>query len=225
DLGLDVAGRGDDRRSAGELAAGVDDAGVEVRHDPAYAVRARLAVEDRVELGVLLAQPDRGRRDAGDLLALDQPLHPPVGVVLVGQVERLPRAGKVVELAATHRLLHLQVDPPGLVADPFGRGVAAGALVALVLDPGAVDPVAHVLTPGEVLVAVRPGYVPYSWSANACLGTTSRETAATRAVTAQTVHTVRYPLSGACPVAAPSSSEPVVARAMANTLDAMAPPM
>src|SRR6476620_5851204 len=60
DLGLDVAGRGDDRRSAGELAAGVDDAGVEVRHDPAYAVRARLAVQDRVELGVLLAQPDRG---------------------------------------------------------------------------------------------------------------------------------------------------------------------
>src|SRR4051812_40952350 len=38
DLGLDVAGGGDDRRSAGELAAGVDHAGVEVAHHPAYAV-------------------------------------------------------------------------------------------------------------------------------------------------------------------------------------------
>src|SRR3954451_8508095 len=43
DLGLDVAGGGDDRRSAGELAAGVDHAGVEVAHHPAYAVRAGLA--------------------------------------------------------------------------------------------------------------------------------------------------------------------------------------
>ena len=86
DLGVDVAGGRDDGRAAGELAARLDDPRVEVLHHPAYAVGGGLAVEQAVELGVLLAQPDRRGRDAGDLLALDEPLHPPVRVVLVGQL-------------------------------------------------------------------------------------------------------------------------------------------
>ena len=121
DLGLDVAGAGDDRWASGQLSPGLHDAFVEVLDDLAYGVRGHLAVEGRVELGVLLAQADRSRRDAGDLLPLDEPLQPPVRVVPVGQVERLPGAGKVVELAARHGLLHLEVDPLGLVAHPLGH--------------------------------------------------------------------------------------------------------
>ena len=85
----------------------------------------------RVELGVVLAELE-GRRQDADLLALDQLLEPPVGVVLGAEaLDRLARAGQVVEVAALHRLLDLEVDPLVLALHPLGRGGAAGALVAL----------------------------------------------------------------------------------------------
>ena len=53
-------------------------------------------------LGVLLAQGQARGQDR-DLLALDQLLDPPVGVVAGAQVpDRLARAGQVVEVAALH---------------------------------------------------------------------------------------------------------------------------
>src|SRR4029079_12123074 len=84
-LGLDVAGPRDHRRASLELAPGLDHALVEVLEQLADHPLRALAVERRVELGVLLAQCERRREDAGDLLALDQLLHPPVGVVLRAQ--------------------------------------------------------------------------------------------------------------------------------------------
>src|SRR4051794_20746999 len=86
DFAVGVPGRGDHRRTASELATCLDDPPVEVLDHPSYAVLGRLSVEDGVELGILEAQADRRRGDAGDLLALDELLHPPVRVVLLRQV-------------------------------------------------------------------------------------------------------------------------------------------
>ena len=94
-------------------------------------------VEAVVELGVLLAEREGRREDAGDLLALDQLLQPPVGVVLAAQaLDRLARAGQVVELAALLRAPDLLLDPAGLVVDPGRGGRPARALVALGRSPG-----------------------------------------------------------------------------------------
>ena len=89
---------GDDRRPAEELPPRLDDPGVEVLDDPAYRRLGALAVEPVVELGVLLAQHDGWWPEPGDLLALDQSLRPPVGIVRLPQtLDRLARAWKVVE--------------------------------------------------------------------------------------------------------------------------------
>ena len=83
-----------------------------------------------VELGVVLAQCER-RRQEGDVLALDELLDPPVGVVLDAEVlDRLALSGQVVEVAALHRLAHLQVHPGRLLRDPGRCSGAAGAVVA-----------------------------------------------------------------------------------------------
>src|SRR3954454_21869430 len=135
DLVVGVPRRGDHRWATGELAASLDDPPVEVLDHPSYAVLGRLPVEHGGELGILEAQADRGRGDAGDLLALDELLHPPVRVVLLGQVQRLAGAGEVVELASFHRPAHLQIHPVRLVADPLCGSRAPGALVLRLLLP------------------------------------------------------------------------------------------
>src|SRR3954447_843794 len=135
DLVVGVPRRGDHRWAAGELAASLDDPPVEVLDHPSYAVLGRLPVEHGVEFGILEAKADRRRGDAGDLLALDELLHPPVRVVLLGQVQRLAGAGEVVELASFHRPSHLEVHPVRLVADPLPGSRAPGALVLRLLLP------------------------------------------------------------------------------------------
>src|SRR6476619_1505839 len=127
DLGVDVAGLRDHRRPSLELAPGLDEALVEVLEQLAHDPLRALAVELGVELGVLLAQRERRREDTGDLLALDQLLHPPVRVVLGAQpLGRLARAAQVVEVAPGHRHAHLLVDPGLLVLDPGLGSATAG---------------------------------------------------------------------------------------------------
>ena len=92
-----------------------------------------LPVEQAVELEVLLAQLQRRRQDTGDVLALDQLAQPPVPVVRRPEVtQRLAVARQVVEVAAFHRLLDLQVDPQRLLPDAGLRGPRAGAFIGLV---------------------------------------------------------------------------------------------
>ena len=103
-----------------------------------------MTVEPRVELGVVLAQLEGGRQDAGDLLALDEPLDPPVGVVLGAEVlDRLAGAGEVVELTSLHGQAQLVVDPLVLALHPLGSSRLAGALVALRLAVAAVRLFGH----------------------------------------------------------------------------------
>src|SRR5512145_40427 len=131
DLCVLVTGRCDHRRPAGELTARLDDPAVEVRDGSSYPLLGGLAVERTVELGVLLAQRERRGEHAGDALALDEALDPPVGVVRRAEpLDRLARPGQVVELAALHRTADLQVDPERLLLHPLGGGV-----VVLVLGP------------------------------------------------------------------------------------------
>src|SRR6478735_228793 len=100
---VDVPRLGDHGRPALELPPGIDDPGIEVLHDLADLLFAELGIEPRVELGVLGAEQDRLRAQAGDVLPLDQALDPPVGVVRLAQ----PGNGfagvlEVVELALRH---------------------------------------------------------------------------------------------------------------------------
>jgi hypothetical protein len=98
--------------------------------------RTTCSVQLAVELRVLLAQLEGGRQDAGDLLALDQLLQPPVAVVRRPEVTQgLARPGQVVEVAALHGLLDLQVHPPGLVLDPGRGSTGTGAGVPLAAGP------------------------------------------------------------------------------------------
>ena len=79
-----------------------------------------LAVEQRVELGVVLAQLQRGREHAGDLLALDQLLQPPVPVVRRAEVTRAacpPRAGCRTRRAPS---------PAGSAGRPSASGAGSG---------------------------------------------------------------------------------------------------
>ncbi len=70
-----------------------------------------MPVEAVVELGVVGAQLQRRREHAGDLLALDELLDPPVRVVVWPMFgERLAEARQVVEVSARDGLLDLQVD-------------------------------------------------------------------------------------------------------------------
>ena len=121
---------GDHGRAALQLPTDLDDPLVEVVELAAHLALGRDLVQPVVELGVLLAQGDR-RWEEGDVLALDELLDPPVGVVLDAEVlDRLAPSGQVVELAALHRLAHLQVDPGRLLSDAGGGGGATGAVVA-----------------------------------------------------------------------------------------------
>ena len=98
----------------------------------------------------------RGRQDAGDLLALDQLLEPPVGVVLGAEVlDRLAGAGQVVEVAALHGLLDLQVDP--LACWCWIRCAAAAALRAgaVVAAPVIGQAAARVARAGPVSAGAR----------------------------------------------------------------------
>ena len=104
---------------------GVEDAThalVELTHlAPHLGLRAE-PVEEVVQRGVVAAQLQRrGHHD--DVLALDEPLDPPVGVVGVPQVtERLAQPGQVVEVAALAGPADLQVDPGLLLLDPGPAG-------------------------------------------------------------------------------------------------------
>src|SRR3569623_805649 len=111
DLGLDVAGHRDQRRSVDGGVAGLHHPGVEVLEQAAHLGLSGVPGEPTVELGVVLAQLEGRREYAADLLPLDQLLDPPVGVVLgTEEHDRLPGAGQVVAVTALHRLLELVVD-------------------------------------------------------------------------------------------------------------------
>src|ERR1700712_4950968 len=135
-LHVDVARLRDHRWTALQLAPCLDDAAVELLDQLAHHRLRRLTVELGVEGRVVLAQLQRRGQHPGDLLALDQLLQPPVAIVRRSQVpERLAGAGQVVELAALHRLLDLQVHPLPLVLDPRSRSIGPGAGVALAAGP------------------------------------------------------------------------------------------
>src|SRR5687768_8660835 len=79
ELGVDVARHGHERRAVHGGVASLHHASVELLELAAYLGLGGVAVEPGVELGVVLAELEGGREDAGDLLALDQALDPPVG--------------------------------------------------------------------------------------------------------------------------------------------------
>ena len=111
DLGVDVAGAGDHRRPARSCRRISTTRRLKSSTSRRTSLSAVIRVQPVVELGVLLAQGEGGRQE-GDVLALDELLDPPVGVVLDAEVlDRLALSGQVVELAALHRLADLQVDP------------------------------------------------------------------------------------------------------------------
>ena len=99
---------------------------------PLYALEHVEEVLKFVEFGVVLAQLQRRREDAGDLLPLDQLLDPPVGiVVLTDALQRLAEPGQILEVPTLDGLLQLQVDPLGLVVDARRGGRLARTAVGL----------------------------------------------------------------------------------------------
>src|SRR4029079_9889641 len=127
--------------------------------------------------GVLLAQREAGRQD-GDVLALDELLDPPVGIVGVAQLQRLAGTGQVVEVPARHRLPDLEVDPGVLLRHPrAGRGPALRAGPRRRL--GSLAPLAgHASTVTEGISLAPGGGICHS------------APAATSAAAAQIAHTV-----------------------------------
>src|SRR5215210_4604635 len=110
-LCVDVTRLGDERWAVDRGVAGLDDTGVELLDLLAHLGRGGELVEAGVELRVVLAELEGGRKDSGDLFPFDQLLDPPVGVVVLAEsADRLAGTWQVVEVAAPHGLLDLQVD-------------------------------------------------------------------------------------------------------------------
>ena len=149
-LGLDVTRHGDQRRAVDRRVARLHHPGVELLEQATYLALGGVPVESGVELGVVLAQLEGRRQDAGDLLALDEPLDPPVRVVLGAEVlDRLPGPGQVVEVAALHGDAELLVDPLVLPLHPLGGRGLPGPLVALTLGHGREFTECPTRAPGE----------------------------------------------------------------------------
>ncbi len=217
-----------------QLTPGVDDPGVEVRHHAAYAVGGRLAVEGarRARRPPCAARSPRGAMPVICSRSMSCFTHQS-GSCLSGRSQRLARrrAGRRTRRAPW---------PAAPAGRPIGSGCAPARrppngrcgrparprAEASLAACSARPPSSASLTPG------RCRWVPATYHGRYRRGPrTPREvrragqTAATSAVTAHTVHTVRYPDNGACPRPCRRRDEPVVASAMANTLEAIAPPI
>ena len=114
DLGVDVPGGGDDRRPAGELAAGVDDPGVEVRPPPGVRRRGSPPGRARASSSASsLRSPIAGGAMPVIFSRSMSRFTHQSGSCLSGSSQRLPGAGQVVELAALHRLAAPAGRPSG----------------------------------------------------------------------------------------------------------------
>src|SRR5688572_14704358 len=134
-LCVGVAGRRDDGRAAQQLPSGLDHAAVEVLDGFPDVLLLRQLVEAIHQFRALDSQHQRRRPEPRQLLALDLAPDPPIRIVVVSEaLERLSRAGKVVELAAADRLLYRDFDESGAFGSGASalRGLALGGLFRLI---------------------------------------------------------------------------------------------
>ena len=123
-----IPGFGYDRRASLELPPGLNDPLVEAFDRFADLLFGVAAIQHRVQFRILLAEQDCRWSQAGEVLAPDEPLDPPIGIGVLTQIrDWFSRIFEVVELAPGHGVPDQVVHLLGITdLSPVLAGVGVG---------------------------------------------------------------------------------------------------